>query len=49
MVRKFYHIVWLLEETQKTDSAITVDIEREIKRVRTLSNPAEKSDTVVKF
>jgi hypothetical protein len=32
------HIAWLLEEAQKPDSALDVDIEREIKGVRSTDN-----------
>jgi hypothetical protein len=44
MVRKVLgHIAWLLEEVQKPDSALDVT-EREIKRVRSKSSLAEKSE-----
>ncbi|PKK63537.1 hypothetical protein RhiirC2_854946 [Rhizophagus irregularis] len=39
------HIIWLLEESQKADSAVN---EKIIKKHRSLGNLAEKSDTVVK-
>jgi hypothetical protein len=42
------HIIWLLEESQKADSAINVDREGN-KKVRSLSNVAEKSDSVDEF
>jgi hypothetical protein len=37
------HIVWLLEEAQKPDSAPNVDKKREIKRVRSTNNLAGKA------
>ena len=36
------HIIWLLEESQKADSAVSLDKEREIKRSKSLSKIAEK-------
>ncbi|PKC00698.1 hypothetical protein RhiirA5_505039 [Rhizophagus irregularis] len=42
------HIIWLLEESQKADSAVNLDKEREIKKPRSSGNLKEKSDTVVK-
>ncbi|CAB4418757.1 unnamed protein product [Rhizophagus irregularis] len=36
------HIIWLLEESQKADSAVNLDKEREIKRSKSLSKIAEK-------
>ena len=36
------HIAWLLEEAQMPDSALDVDKEREIKRVRSTGNLAGK-------
>ena len=38
------NIVWLLEEAQKSDSAVTVGDEREIKKHRSSSNLTGKSD-----
>ncbi|PKC04316.1 hypothetical protein RhiirA5_362458 [Rhizophagus irregularis] len=41
------HIIWLLEESQKVDSALLdLDKGRKIKRVKSSSNLTEKSDTV---
>ena len=43
MVRKVLgHIAWLLEEVQKSDSAVNLGSEREIKRVKSLSKIADK-------
>ena len=36
------HIAWLLEEVQKSDSAVNLGSEREIKRVKSLSKIADK-------
>src|SRR3954468_3327459 len=42
MVRKVLgHIAWLLEEVQKSDSAVNLGSEREIKRVKSLSKIAD--------
>jgi hypothetical protein len=38
VVKVLSHIVWLLEEAQKPDSALDIDKEREIKRVRSTDN-----------
>ena len=38
------HIVWLLDEAQKPDSAVKLGGEREIKRVRSLVNLAESGE-----
>jgi hypothetical protein len=44
MVRKVLsHIVWLLEEVQKPDSAFDVDKEKAVKKHRSLSNLAGNS------
>jgi hypothetical protein len=38
------HIIWLLEEAQKTDSALDINEEKVVKKHRSLSNLAEKSN-----
>jgi hypothetical protein len=38
------HIAWLLEEAQKPDSALDVDKEREIKRVRSTGDLVGKAN-----
>ncbi|CAB4404747.1 unnamed protein product [Rhizophagus irregularis] len=40
------HIIWLLEESQKADSDVILDKEREVKKYGSSSNLAGKSDTV---
>ncbi|PKB99545.1 hypothetical protein RhiirA5_429515 [Rhizophagus irregularis] len=40
------HIIWLLEESQKADSDVILDKEREVKKYGSSSNLAGKLDTV---
>jgi len=40
----YYNIIWLLEEAQKIDSALDINEEKVVKKHRSSSNLAEKSN-----